>query len=889
MVSLKSIFYVSLLGASVWTSNLLAQDAQPNIDNQALYKKALQARDDGLVEIAIQGFEKLDQNAQSQGLTQQRQIYIKELIELYLRLPDLDKAKSILELLDKTTPEYAYWQGQVYARQGLFTKALASFAIAQSKSDQLDSRLIPTLLMSQVSLLLAIGDTQQVEPLLNKVIELKQEPMYSKAQLWQAQLWLEEGKVDTLKNWFETELNQLNGLPLYQAKLIQAQLFLLDGQALKASDLVESILSKTLPAPVKIEAYLTQIDAQISLARIQPAIENLVSLLDQFPESSQLEDTFERLFNLLPEAGIINQDLQVKIWQWLELPEILNLDIQQDLTAAVIANPYPQNHTFNHSERQAQALFFLARLLERSGDVASFDKARQLLSLLRWYHPSHFLYVKTLLLEATWCLKRELFDEAKDSYYFIASSALSMDLKSQGLLGQAATYWNQKNYEAAEKLFKEASLILDGKEKQKAIYQSAVARMLQVGIVFDDTVDFEQEDEQWRWELEKALYATSNNAFEAKELLVKFLNRYPNQPRSHEALLAIIYHTLEQNQLNLDLASQYLEDLQVLAKNNEELNKEYNLLRFRYLELAGYTDQLLVELKAFLENNTLDKKQQSLLEFKLAQYYYQSGFYLKALVLFNQCLDNAPQKDIKQMARFFAAQSARKIYTVQEQVLAKKLFVQIHMDKDHLLWEQASLALAQIYLDEEDFESIRTVLQQILSENQVDYEFKVDALKLLTALFENNNFDSSLEKSNQTHLQGIIANYDELLNSPGLPFEYYAQLHYLKGLIYERADKESLALDSYYAVFTQLFLLEGSKSLSMKSWYWYELCSFNIIRLLENNENWEAAYRIAKRLAKVQGPRATEAQKKAKDLQLQHLIWDEDFIDDKTNQANAAS
>ncbi len=864
-------------------SSLVAQETQQSNDNQKMYNKAIQARDDGLFQIAIKEFQKLEQKAQLEGLAQQRQGYIKELIELYLRLPDLEKAKKTLQLLDSSKSEYAYWQGQIYARQGLFSKALESFALAQRNSAELESRLIPTLLMSQVSLLLAIDDTDKVEPLLNQVIKLKQEPMYSKAQLWKAQLWLEEGKIDELKNWFKTELNNLNGLPLYQAQLIQAQLLLIDGQALKASEIVESILEHTLPDPVAIDARLVEIDAQISLARIQPAIENLVSLLDRFPQSSQLEESFERLFNLLPQTGVINQDLEAKIWQWLELPEILNLDIKQDVAASVVANPYPKNHAFNYEERQAQALFFLARLLERRGDAVSFDKARQLLSLLRWYHPAHFLYMKTLLLEATWCLDRKLFEEAKDIYYFITSSALSLDLKSQGLLGQAATYWKTQNYLAAENLFKEASLILTDKEKQKANYQAALARMLQVGIIFDESVTFTEEDEQWRWQLEKALYSVSNNAFEAQDLLIIFLESYPNKSRSHEALLALVYHILEKTPLDLNLASGYLDDLQALAEANTELNKKYNLLRFRYLELAGYTDQLVVELKAFLELNTLDEKQQSLLEFKLAQYYYQSGFYLKALVLFNQCLDNAIQKDIKQMARFFAAQSARKIHTTQEQILAEKLFMEIHVDKEHLLWEQASLALAQIYLDTGNVEAAKASLEKILNKDKVDYEFKVDALKLLTAIFENNM------ENKQQNLKAIIANYDALLKSESLPFKYYAQLHYLKGLVYERADKESLALDSYYEVFTKLFVLEGQQSLSVKSWYWYELCSFNIIRLLETNQNWEAAYRIAKRLSKAQGPRAAEAQKKAKDLQLQHLIWDEDFIDNQTSQADVAS
>jgi hypothetical protein len=58
-------------------------------------------------------------------------------------------------------------------------------------------------------------------------------------------------------------------------------------------------------------------------------------------------------------------------------------------------------------------------------------------------------------------------------------------------------------------------------------------------------------------------------------------------------------------------------------------------------------------------------------------------------------------------------------------------------------------------------------------------------------------------------------------------------------------------------------------------WHYFELCGFRALALLEKARRWPAAVACARKIASFKGPRAEEAEARASQLQLKHMIWED--------------
>ena len=56
--------------------------------------------------------------------------------------------------------------------------------------------------------------------------------------------------------------------------------------------------------------------------------------------------------------------------------------------------------------------------------------------------------------------------------------------------------------------------------------------------------------------------------------------------------------------------------------------------------------------------------------------------------------------------------------------------------------------------------------------------------------------------------------------------------------------------------------------------YWFYRAGFEAVSLLEERERWEAAARLADRLADAKGDRSEEANDRAKRIRVVHFLWD---------------
>jgi predicted phosphoadenosine phosphosulfate sulfurtransferase len=83
------------------------------------------------------------------------------------------------------------------------------------------------------------------------------------------------------------------------------------------------------------------------------------------------------------------------------------------------------------------------------------------------------------------------------------------------------------------------------------------------------------------------------------------------------------------------------------------------------------------------------------------------------------------------------------------------------------------------------------------------------------------------------------------------------------------------ALESYYSVIAKNYAPEQKENHDIE-WFWFYRCGFQALSLLEAEKRWDAAVKLARRIASFNGPRAEEASKRANTLAKQHMIWEDD-------------
>ena len=66
-----------------------------------------------------------------------------------------------------------------------------------------------------------------------------------------------------------------------------------------------------------------------------------------------------------------------------------------------------------------------------------------------------------------------------------------------------------------------------------------------------------------------------------------------------------------------------------------------------------------------------------------------------------------------------------------------------------------------------------------------------------------------------------------------------------------------------------------AQTLDPEAAVWYYRAGFLAVELLEENEQWEGAARMAERLAQAGGDRATEAKDVATKIRLERFLWDD--------------
>jgi hypothetical protein len=123
--------------------------------------------------------------------------------------------------------------------------------------------------------------------------------------------------------------------------------------------------------------------------------------------------------------------------------------------------------------------------------------------------------------------------------------------------------------------------------------------------------------------------------------------------------------------------------------------------------------------------------------------------------------------------------------------------------------------------------------------------------------------------SDPTQYSAALLVQEKLLSQESISPINKNRISYFRGLTLEQLKRPNEALDVYYQV------IENASKEAPTEWNYIERCGFNAIALLEKNARWESAIELAKKVAKFPTPRANEAAERAKNLGLEHMIWED--------------
>jgi tetratricopeptide (TPR) repeat protein len=171
----------------------------------------------------------------------------------------------------------------------------------------------------------------------------------------------------------------------------------------------------------------------------------------------------------------------------------------------------------------------------------------------------------------------------------------------------------------------------------------------------------------------------------------------------------------------------------------------------------------------------------------------------------------------------------------------------------------------------------------------IDLRRYQEAEACLEPLLQDENTPTSLHRSagvlmaDCLHRQGptdtlkyddAIDIYDQLLAEESIPLAWKNRLHFLRGQTYESMSQWANAFGSYYDVIIENYH-PSSEEPHNEEWLWFYRCGFKALSMLEREQRWTAAVKLARRVASFDGPRAEEATQRANSLAKKHMIWED--------------
>jgi tetratricopeptide (TPR) repeat protein len=256
------------------------------------------------------------------------------------------------------------------------------------------------------------------------------------------------------------------------------------------------------------------------------------------------------------------------------------------------------------------------------------------------------------------------------------------------------------------------------------------------------------------------------------------------------------------------------------------------------------------------------------LRMKLGQRFYASEDFPNAQRQFEILRTETPKSPLVEPALFFAGKAAMSLLSDEGADRAIELWGEVAKGRGelafHARYYQAE-AKRRMGRSEEAISVLEGILQ---SDPPPPQELRWESLVARAQiLLKKGNEDDVAMSDAQLSLRGIVDGAEAAGDE-----EWYHRASYLLMQAYEvdEAPSEAIAV-GYDAV-----VAGGEAAPSAPALFWLYRSGFQTVTLLSAAEKWDAAAKIADRLAKIPGNRAEEAFQLSEKIRLEHFIWDDD-------------
>lgn len=755
------------------------------------------------------------------------------------------------------------WLGHAYTKLSRFQDAIKIYGRIDRRSMSDDASLrIATLQM-------ALGDTELASNRLTPLTESKDPDIAKEASFRLTDLALVSGNATQA----EKILGNIvpvgpaeEGLVLY----LKGQILLARGERVAAIGTFQTLVNTPiaelkLPSAVYHASTLALADSIALEGNYSEGITSLLETLERFPNSPRIHEIFHRLEDWAGKDPTTLPLLIEKLKNdWIPQP------VANPNTFGMVDGSSAGSFALSSSGRSVSRRSIYALHLLATFNLQSKEPEYQALALIQFRQlqaittaETNSLLTDSLIQIGMYHFKAENFDLALSNFKLLRDFSSSPHMKAFGsaFVGQASLALNDpaqasSAFLTARDLAVEANL---EDLKIAATLNSAVA-LLATGnakTVEEFGLGLADPEAKAFLLLERGLFLANRRDSRSRELLSRFLSEYPENPRYDEAALALAESAL------------------FIPRDPAMARSQAATLKFDLVKqpvLFARHALVLLELGTGVEqaNEFLSKLPKHDLAprilFQLGQSYRTGGELGKenakigpAYFSFEKFLKLYPDHELAEAAKFLGALSAMGTGTKSSEVDALARYSELAAG-DGPLASEAQIARVSLLIDSG---------QQALGLSEIDRELKKneipdsDRYRLLILAA-----DASGQLNDNSK---ALAYYDALLAMPKLPIAWGNRAQFHRGQIFERLGENGDALEAYLSVVNRDFDPEQA---SIIEWKWYDKCGIEgALALLEKAERWEAAVKLARRLARSGSPRAEDAAASAKRIELEQQIF----------------
>lgn len=778
------------------------------------------------------------------------------------------KPGEALELLTKSSladhPETSFWKAIALTRSGRHGEALALLTV------RLDDPSLPhqaEALFTSANLQLALGDPERALATLGAPA-LHQHPLGSRAKLHQVEILIDLGRFEKARNTLPA-IDTLAAEDQPWARYLDGRLLLEEQLTAEAAARFRSVLDPAAAHSTRLRnlATLALAEALERGGDSEAATNTLLTRIQQHEDSPGIGVLFDALLDLLPDNPGPTDPVLERLNQWITPAETPATSLLAAPGSDAVG-AWPLDPSIHGGELLAHALYTRAAGLLRNTTTPGIrTEAHALLNRLRLEFPLHPLASRGLLM-----LAREAMNHGGSRTAFsildaLRQNAAAPELRGRAAFLEAASAFADGSTTEAARLFDEAAADLDREEARSARLNAAIVRLTATGTITTGSTTTPADPHlAASMELEQALATPA--AADRRHAIEEFLNRHANDPRSHEARVAAAEAALAMSPPDLAFARLQTDDVtKATPPPDEAIQPRVATVRLRLADLSGDKPASITAAKDLLDRFPASPAAAEA-KLILGRNLFELRSYNDARLVLEELAATDDDPARAQAAWLLAARSAALVPTSQSQQEALILFDKA-ITSPHPLAPLARLEKARLMIDMNRLAEATGFLREWFASLPVEDPLHLPAGFLLgEAIYAGGTAGSDA-------LLEALAVYDKLLAQASDQPAIHHRIQYLRGRTLQQIPDESdpsgrrerQAFIAYYSV------LETDTPPA--EWHYFELCGFRALALLEKAGRWPAAIACARKIASFKGPRAEEAETRANQLQLKHMIWED--------------